>query len=695
ILMRLRDSAQAMHRKMCQNKVKKKETDVDSVGNTVLRSYNTFLLWLLDFSFSNLFPGANFGRRGSSLQILTLCHEIISFDPDEPVWISCSPDVWTSSNANVLLECLKDTYENNKLLALNLLITFPAEALGLMEANYVQSLVEVCLSLASSHRPPDCITAAYLLRVLVGFEQTNSVLEIILGKQDTVAVSYTVYLAVAVLLARVSSELEQASRSLLIAASCGPMYGSLYCIRQLLQDVDLNCVAEEKCWRTLIADLVNICFHLNEVVGPIVNSSSPEGHLPMDFQAGKDHLRQDAGGAVLNVTAQMVLLCSWRTVKEVSLFLGELAERAPISCSDGTDEEKCLLTEKQVLAIGAHLATLLAETKHRGAFEQAYLGFCALCSRLWRHQSSRLHRLPQQWLAQIMEAITWGRGSKLCATRRSAGLPFMVQALVTTELQVGSNSSCFQKSMVTLLNLAHNATVENSDIGKEWQQSYTVDNGEFSILGLSEANSDGVSIIEARTHALNILRSLFRHSLLGELVAPYVAEGVIVAIRGFKGKTWAERNSATLLFSALVTRIFGVCRSKDTLSIRNRMTGRIFFQRYPALYDFLLEELKEAVTSMEQCHSLLRPALFPVLLLLARLYPSSLEGTDSNLQLGVYAPYVHRCALSSVLKTRELAARALVPLIVPNHHGTLLAELVTIAADTSIIENYRHGLLLQ
>jgi hypothetical protein len=29
-----------------------------------------------------------------------------------------------------------------------------------------------------------------------------------------------------------------------------------------------------------------MCFCLSEVVGPIVNSSSPEGHLPMDFQPG-------------------------------------------------------------------------------------------------------------------------------------------------------------------------------------------------------------------------------------------------------------------------------------------------------------------------------------------------------------------------------------------------------------------------
>ena len=60
-----------------------------------------------------------------------MCHEILTFNPTEPVWKPFSPDVWTLSNANVLLECLKDTYENNKIFALNLLVAFPAEALGL------------------------------------------------------------------------------------------------------------------------------------------------------------------------------------------------------------------------------------------------------------------------------------------------------------------------------------------------------------------------------------------------------------------------------------------------------------------------------------------------------------------------------------------------------------------------------------
>lgn len=90
----------------------------------------------------------------------------------------------------------------------------------------------------------------------------------------------------------------------------------------------------------------------------------------------------------------------------------------------------------------------------------------------------------------------------------------------------------------------------------------------------------------------------------------------------------------------------------------------------------------------------LKPSLYPILLLLARLYPSSVEGVDSNLQviffsiillcssvfvlfndhlnltkwfelfqLVRYIPYLLTCAKSCVLKTRRLAAKAMVPLI--------------------------------
>lgn len=39
-------------------------------------------------------------------------------------------------------------------------------------------------------------------------------------------------------------------------------------------------------------------------------------------------------------------------------------------------------------------------------------------------------------------------------------------------------------------------------------------------------------------HALNILRGLFRESKLGELVIPYVAVAIKIAIEGFKAQFW-------------------------------------------------------------------------------------------------------------------------------------------------------------
>jgi len=45
------------------------------------------------------------------------------------------------------------------------------------------------------------------------------------------------YLAIRLLVRQLSTEYAEASRSILIAAASGPMYGTLFCIRQLLADI--------------------------------------------------------------------------------------------------------------------------------------------------------------------------------------------------------------------------------------------------------------------------------------------------------------------------------------------------------------------------------------------------------------------------------------------------------------------------
>lgn len=46
------------------------------------------------------------------------------------------------------------------------------------------------------------------------------------------------------------------------------------------------------------------------------------------------------------VTSQMVLLCSWRIIKETSLLLGDITARSPIY---STDSDPGLISKEQVI----------------------------------------------------------------------------------------------------------------------------------------------------------------------------------------------------------------------------------------------------------------------------------------------------------------------------------------------------------
>lgn len=112
-----------------------------------------------------------------------------------------------------------------------------------------------------------------------------------------------------------------------------------------------------------------------------------------------------------------------------------------------------------------------------------------------------------------------------------------------------------------------------------------------------------------------------------------------------------------------MTRVFGVQRSKeiDHVSIKNKMTGRVFFVRYPRLYDFFYTELKSASEAIQQNDR--PPRLHPLLLIISRLYPSALEGSDSNLKLSTYIPFISTCSSSPELVTRQLSAKSMTALI--------------------------------
>ncbi|CAN0398537.1 unnamed protein product [Lampetra fluviatilis] len=675
-----------------------------------LQQYREFLFWLSDVSFDALFPGASFPRKFMALSMLGLLEEVF---PDF-LGFSLAKAV-TPERARVLLGCLADNFPEVKRLASALLQLLPAERLGLQTEECLRSLLGAALALASSPRPSDPSTAAPLLALLVRWAP-HAALSRVLPQHTSVGDAFphpgmfqrlwsTVIQQLNVLMGVLVSGLEAdvavAEHSLLEAAGTRPMYGRLHAATRLLHGTRPGSLCAEPAWQHLLERLLSAAWRVSRIASRVVNSSSPEGFIPDRPGTGETPCsgrpptpnatntaaanlgvlptrrrarcsraekfarvraaEEECEGA-RSVTAQAVLLCCWRSMKEISLLLGQLSQHAA-------------LQPAQLEAVGHYFRQQLLESRHRGAFELAYVGFGKLVDALARSEDPALQTLPRQWLEAVLgEVKESAAASKLCATRRSAGVPFYIQALVSAEHK-RSGRSLLRTAMSQLLPLA-----------------------------LPQGKGPDEPGVHAQVHALNILRALFRDSRLGDHMTTYVPDALRAAILGFASPVWAVCNSCTLLFSTLITRVFGAKRSRRAPVGSNRMTGREFFSRYPSLHPFLLEQLSRAASTCSHSGGAvgtasLQPALFPLLLLLAKLYPSPMDGTYTELSLAPFLPLLVRCGGSPVWRARVMAAHALVAFIPAAAATRVLCELLDSlprglrqADGTS---NRTHGTLLQ
>nr|XP_061818983.1 thyroid adenoma-associated protein isoform X1 [Nerophis lumbriciformis] len=710
MLCRVKDSTQLLQKKQSQER-EHEQSDKDQ--HTLYR-YKEFLRWLCTNLFEVLLPGASFSKCLMSLHLLGQLAQLFTFDigPDG----FALGEVVNSAYAQNVLYCVASNFLEVKLLASTLLWKLPPLAVGLQEHDRMCVVLQAALDLSTSTKPFDSVTAAHLLDLLLHQPNLSRALLHCALKQgldfqppsfpqgpDVLEVN--TFAVIQLLLICLQLEVSKAESFLLQAAASYPLYGRVHCITAVLQSLNTESLHHSEEWRRLVSELIAVCYRLSDVVSPVVQSSSPEGLIPMDagtdtssglqkilqeiqprdtndfFTSAREldtHNEEDyaetrtTGGEDYRVTAQMVLVCCWRSMKEVAMLLGQLCQSLPLHYTgDNAYKHPGLITEEQVKGVGLYFRQQLLQSRHRGAFELAYVGFVRLTDMLCRSGSRVLQQLPASWLSKVLEEVKSSDPlSKLCATRRSAGIPFYIQALLSSEPK-SSSCSLLKMTMNELIALAMPATDRNTD-------NSTV----------------------PQVHALNILRALYRDTRLGENIIPFVSDGMQVAVLGFTSPVWAVRNSSTLLFSTLITRIFGVKKGRDEHAKKNRMTGREFFTRFPALYPFLLNQLKEAAVTVES-HSgqvRLHPSLFLLLLVLSRLYPSPMDGTSSPMGLAPFMPFIIRCGHSAVYRTREMAARALVPFVPLTQTSSTIHSLLQDLPQHSgpqIQNNCIHGILLQ
>ncbi|XP_073528138.1 tRNA (32-2'-O)-methyltransferase regulator THADA isoform X2 [Phyllobates terribilis] len=695
---------------------------------TAQQRYTEFMSSIAHYLFESLFPGSSHPTRFSALTILGSMAEIFPLVPGSCQTVfQFAPSV-SGNNVHALLECFSNTFEEVKLLAFELLRKLPPPAVGLQEPEKVLVLLQAAMNLSTSTKHFDCVTASYLLNFLINQEGLEVALRQLAqdwhreGNDrpvDIVSHSFVernTFKVIRLLMDSLEYEITQAENSLLEAAASFPLYGRVHCIIGALQQFSMGDITNVEQWRQLVSRLITMSYRLSVIVSPVVHSSSPEGLMPMDTESEaaaqlhmimseikprdtndyftqprilqkeydlhsqalpEDRVPSDAlcaemrggEGAPCSVTAQMVLVCCWRSMKEVSLLLGLLCQSLPLQTE--LTSSRGLITVEQVNEMGDYFKHHLLQSRHRGAFELAYVGFVKLTEMLIECKEESLRGLPRQWLCNVLEEIkSSDPSSRLCATRRSAGIPFYIQALLASEPK-NSKAGLLKMTMKELISLA---------------------------MPLSDLSGNSSTI--PQVHALNILRAVFRDTRLGENVIPYVGEGTQAAILGFTSPVWAVRNSSTLLFSTLITRIFGVKRGKDERSKKNRMTGREFFSRFPTLYPFLLEQLEVVANTVDSQtgESKLHPSLYLLLLILSKLYPSPMDGTYSALSMAPFIPFIMRCGHSPVHRSREMAARALVPFLMVQDIPQTAANLLRSLPDTSgciVRQNHIHGVLLQ
>ncbi|KAG7462646.1 hypothetical protein MATL_G00186950 [Megalops atlanticus] len=600
LLCRVKDSTQLLQKRLGQDRA---EENREKEGDrSTLEAYQDFLRWFCETLFQALLPGASFSTCLTALHLLGLVAELFTFSTG-PGGFALG-DCVSQMHAQAVLHCLASNFLEVKQLASALLRKLPPLTVGLQEQERMRSLLRVALDLSTSTKPFDSVTAAHLLCLLTHQQGLLEALEHCALEQglsfqppppgesqasEAFTLERNTLGVVRFLLLCLKAEVARAECSLLQAAASHPLYGRAHCVTAALQQLHTGSLTLTEQWKSLVTELIATSYRMSDVVSPVVQSSSPEGLIPMDtdsetsaglqrilmeiqprdtndFFSDARELETQAGGDTgtgtathaprsentggsgegYRVTAQMVLVCCWRSMKEVSMLLGQVCQALPLQirepCADG------IITEEQVEGVGQYFRQQLLQSRHRGAFELAYVGFVRLTDMLCRSGSRTLQQLPARWLKEVLEEVkSSDPSSKLCATRRSAGIPFYIQALLSSEPK---SSSC------SLLKMTMK---------------------ELTSLAMPPLNGPTDCSTVPQVHALNILRALYRDTRLGENIVPFVADGMQAAVLGFTSPVWAVRNSSTLLFSTLITRIFGVKKGKDEHSKKNSGSCEVCF----------------------------------------------------------------------------------------------------------------------
>ncbi|GFS04041.1 thyroid adenoma-associated protein-like protein [Elysia marginata] len=290
----------------------------------------------------------------------------------------------------------------------------------------------------------------------------------------------------------------------------------------------------------------------------------------------------------------------------------------------------------------------------KGAIEGCRSGLYQFSLALMSSGVEELVNIARNILQKVLASLS-GNCLTSSVTRRSAGLPIIVQTILQAACKCGD--------FVLLASVV--------------EELYC-----FAAEPLPETHSQQHDL--RQSHALNILKAIFCDASLAPRLMPLLSKVVILVIEGFDSASWAIRNAATQLISTLVTRIFGQRSKTDSAGSMNLEE---FAALYPDVLSFLCSRLNAYVTSGE---TLVRPSLYVMLTILANIGPLPRHQFSNSSR-----SFLQRAAEfflgSPVLSLRKLAAQVWVSLSALDEADSTLQEILHNVVKIRNNLNLLHG----
>eukprot|EP00177_Eucheuma_denticulatum_P003406 GFKZ01006155.1.p1 GENE.GFKZ01006155.1~~GFKZ01006155.1.p1 ORF type:complete len:2081 (+),score=200.83 GFKZ01006155.1:101-6343(+) len=621
------------------------------------------------------YPGAPFGRRTSAMNLANLLSSNLGFQISARLKLP-SPAMHVSS----LLGCMLDEWERPRRAAMEVMSSISDPTPGFECVEDILELQAFALQLILSPRQREVDSGAALYRFIfqkhaIAMQNvavtsrgplvlfTGDVGEINVLKCKSKYSDPGLTYAESVL-DSLEARTNHAESSFYSTCKSGLFHGHCLFIRYIVQDLKwrgMSSAGTKKSYSYFVKRLVNLYKRCTNLAMRGINYSAMGDDFQIALGGDDDHhaLPLNEKNIFMEESKQVVSTSCFLSVKEICVSLGILCHE--IMSGLHAESESDVISTDELKSIGDLYLHIFTNTRHWGVIDGASEGLQLLCEQLLQSPEKERRDLPREWIANTLSLSLNG---KLYVLRRSAGVPYLICSIVNAEAALLKHSygSPLLHNVITTL-LAH---LENTHM-------FTRD------LLLDETRSrkeEGVA------HALNLLRALYLNGRISTPVLNHLESTTMNCIKAFGSASWLIRNSALMLFSALVRRGVGVClerKAGETLSSfevaggtsatldgerrLNGVTAIQFFARYPKLHPFLLNELVHAVKRHDLEESEDHPALFPTLYLLSSLSPSIGEDPSVMLSMNAFRSVLLDCVHWRSNYVRRAAAAACVPLV--------------------------------